>query len=44
MVSRYHGTVIPRHHDTAIEPVRKAAKKFGKGAATHRFAADEKSA
>jgi hypothetical protein len=38
-----HGTVIPRHHDsTVIEEVRKALRKFGKEAATHRFTLEEK--
>ena len=40
-----HDTVIPRHHDsTVIEEVRKALKKFGKEAATHRFTLEEKQA
>ena len=51
-----HDTVIPRHHDTAldtmppryhdaiIEIVRKAVKEFGKEAATYRFTVEEKKA
>jgi hypothetical protein len=35
-------TVIPRHHDTTIESIRKAVKQFGKEAATHRFTREEK--
>lgn len=35
-------TVVPRHHDTTIEEIRKAVKVFGKEAATHRFTQEEK--
>ena len=37
-----HDTVIPRHHDTTVESIRKAVKQFGKEAATHRFTREEK--
>jgi hypothetical protein len=44
--ARPNDTLIPRHHDTVtlplIETVRKAVKKVGKEAATHRFTPEEK--
>jgi hypothetical protein len=41
---RYHDTTVSRYHETIIELVRKAVKKLGKEAATHRFTQDEKKA
>ncbi len=38
----HHDTVIPRHHDTTVESIRKSVKQFGKEAATHRFTREEK--
>lgn len=40
--SQGDATVIPRHHDTTVESIRKAVKQFGKEAATHRFTREEK--
>ena len=34
----------PLAHDTTVEVIRKAVKKIGKEAATHRFSQDEKKA
>lgn len=50
VMPRYHDTTQPRHHATTtpgrkedlIEAVRKATKRIGKEAATHRFTLEEK--
>ena len=41
---RDYDTTVSRYHDTIIELVRRAVKKFGKEAATHRFTMEEKKA
>jgi hypothetical protein len=48
-VSRYHGGMVSRYHDTTpeeavIQAIRQAVKEFGKEAATHRFTETEKRA
>lgn len=46
LVKTKKDTTKPRHHDTTVSPkieiIRKAVKKFGKEAATHRFTKEEK--
>ena len=39
---RPRDTVIPRYHNELVEKIRKAVKKLGKEAATHRFTLEEK--
>ena len=42
VVSSNHDTTTPGLSDATVETVRKAVKKFGKEAATHRFTLEEK--
>lgn len=44
MTPRYRDTTVSRYQDTIIEVIRKAVKKWGKEAATHRFTMEEKKA
>ena len=44
MTPRNHVTTVSRYHDTIVQLVRKAVKKLGKEAATHRFTPEEKRA